>query len=195
MYSNVDIAVMALGHIGIGQEIDDLDANGHLERVCNRFLAQARNEVLELVEWPITTTQVALGLNEEDPNGDWGRAYDYPNNLLVLRRIVSPAGLPVADPIPFKIGRHDGSVVIFTDAEDAIAEGTFLLEDPAVWGALFAKAVSWNLATLICGPLGKGNRRGECVLNFDDAITKATGSAMRQNQNKPRPPSSYISAR
>lgn len=196
MYSEVDIAVMALGHIGIGQEIEDLAATGHLERVCNRFFDQARNEVLERVDWPVTTKQVALGLNEEEPNGDWLRAYDYPDNLLILRRIVSPAGLPVAEPIPFKVGLNaDNEVVIFTDESSAIAEGTFLIESPATWAALFAKAVSWNLATYICGPLGKGAKRGECVGNFEKAITEATGTAVRQNQNKPRPPSTYTSCR
>ena len=197
IYTDADIATMALGHIDIGQEVEDLAGSKHLERVCGRSFAHARDEVLARKVWPFTTQQLELGLVEAfDPGeGDWLFSYRYPVTCISLRRIVSPVGLPQAEAIPYKLGQDDTGRLIFCDEASAKAECTTTYDDPGEWPSLYAKAVSWCLATYICGPLGKGAKRGDCMAGYEDAITNAAGVAARENANQPRPPSSYVSAR
>lgn len=195
VYTDVFIARLALGHIGIGQTIEDLDANGSLEETCKEFFDHAREEVLEAFEWPITTKQITPALVAADPNGDWGFSHRYPVGCLAIRRVVDPAGLPQSEPIPFALGQDDTGRLIFSDQEELIVEVSYWYADPGEWPSYLAKAISWNLATYICGPLGKGGQRDACVAGYLNAKGNAAGLAAREQQKKPRPPSSYTSCR
>jgi hypothetical protein len=196
VYSDVDICCMALGHVGLGQKISDLDGSGALEEVCRDWFARSRDTVLEGAHWPVSTRQVILGLVEEDPNTDWAYSYRYPNETLAVRRLVSGVGLPETDPVPFVMGQDDTGRLIYADLEDAIAEVTYWTNNSGEWSSHFANAVSFLLASNIAGPLKRpGNVRGDCYALFEQWDAKAKGVARREEMNKPRPPSSYVSRR
>lgn len=194
-YTEVFVCNLALGHIGIGQTIADLAASSHIARACSAVFDHAREEVLERFPWPMISRRVTLNLIEEDPNTEWARSYEYPNGCIAVRRLVT-GSLPQAEGAPFEVAQTaaDGRV-IYTDQESAIAEVSYWFDNPGEWPSYLAKAISWNLATYICGPLGKGGQRPECVAGFESAITNAAGLAAREKQNHPRPPSSYTACR
>lgn len=200
VFDPVLVGNMALNIIGIGQTIEDLEAEGHLERVIARWYPIVRDEVLADFAWPFATIRVPLALveeftDEEDPDAEWTYSYGYPTTCLVARRIVSRLR-PEADGIPFEVGGTGTARLIFTDEEDAVLEMTGTYEDPGLWPGPFARAVAGKLADKISGPLRvASDKKALGMAEFQNAIISAKGIANQERRLAPQPVSKYISAR
>lgn len=195
VFTPVDICNMALGHVGLGQQIASLDDVGAIAQVCRDWYARARDEVLESFEWPVTRLQVSPGLVEAEPNDDWANSFRYPPNALSLIRVVG-GGLPQSEAIPFDVGQDATGKLIYCDEDDIIVEIVALFEDTGEWKATFAKATSWAMARDIAGPLRRPSQYGDrAVQMYAQELAKAEGIAAREQAKKPRPPSSYVSSR
>src|SRR3990167_2163908 len=135
MPSEVEICNMALGHLGVGKEIANLETEKSTEAsLCRRFYANTRDEALRDFPWPFATKLAALGLIEEDPNDEWGFSYRYPSDCLRLRRLLSGLRNDTRQSrAPYKIGKDDQGRLLFADLEDAEAEYTARITDPALF--------------------------------------------------------------
>lgn len=161
MSSVADIWNMALGLVGVGDEVNDPDAETSKEATaCRRYWEIARDEVLRDFVWPKLKTTEDLALVEADPNGgiEWGFSYAHPAKCIRIRRILNGASR-VDTPesmIPYDVGRKatDGSKLIFTDLEDAQIEYSFHETDTARYDADMVSAMAHRLASYIAPRFG-----------------------------------------
>lgn len=159
--------------------------------------------------------------------GTWRFAYAMPagviNVLAVLRaeatsdyeeRFVEPdrsflpypqGYVPIPDAIRYTPQPYaaetaaDGSQIILTNACDAVLRYTVLVEDATKFSGLFVVALSWLLASMLAGPLLKGDAgeaAGErCLKMFESFESEAEASDANQRKNNIEPAVSWIKGR
>jgi hypothetical protein len=153
MATRVEIANMALSHLGIGKEIGNLDTENSQEAAsCRRFFDQARDAVLRAFAWPFATKFEALALVADPPTetDEWALSYRYPSDCVMLRRIQSGIRNETPqDRIPYKLGRDTQGELIYTDEPDAKVEYTIRETDPQRYPEDFRLALSFLLAGYI----------------------------------------------
>ena len=154
-YTQAIICNMALGHLGVTSAvIANLDTDtGKASDSCRLYYQPSLDAALEDFAWPEFTRYRTLDLVEDftavtTPH-DWDYSYRYPENCANVRRIVLSTGRNTPSPAPFALGLDDTGRLIYTNEEDAIIEYGERVEDPALFGALFAEAVSWKLAAFM----------------------------------------------
>src|SRR5687767_3211022 len=110
MSADVDIANMALGHLGISTEIQVLATEASKEaRACRRYYNLARDKTLRDFDWPFANAIEDLQLIEEQPTVEWAYSYRYPANAVAVRRILNGATRADTESsrVRFSVGRDD----------------------------------------------------------------------------------------
>jgi len=200
VYSKTSIANMALSHLGIGKEVANVDTENNQESAsCRRFFDIARDSTLRDAPWPFATTRLTLALVEADPNDEWAYSYRYPSDCLFFRRILSGVRNDTQDSrTPYKIEGDASGRLIFTDAEDAIAEYTEGVTDTTRFPPDFVMALSLRLAMFISprltagDPFGLGKRTYEL---YRIEIAKVDATAFNEEQADITPDSEFIRER
>jgi hypothetical protein len=197
IYDEVTLCNMALGKIGIGQRVQDLSPDsGDVESTLSFWYPIVRDRLMEAFDWKQISKQFTLNLVATDPNDDWAFSYRMPVGCLVARRVVSGLGTAEPDPVPYDLGQDDQGILIYTDAEDAVLEGTFVQIDPSRYSSLFADALAWMLAAEIAMPLSvDASKRGEAVNQSAVALKAARGVANQNRRMRPQPASLFVSTR
>lgn len=109
-------------------------------------------------------------------------------------------GAPLLVPQPFAIEtRADGSQIVLTNVCDAVLRYTTLVEDTTKFSPLFTLALSHLLASMLAGPIIKGDAGAQAAtqqLEIFNAI-KSSASASDANQRKTRvePATAWIRGR
>lgn len=172
MTTEVQIANMALSHIGHKADvtaIDGTEASREAE-LCTMFYPQARDVVLERHPWRFTMRRAAGSAVSETVMG-WDYVYAMPTDCLRVLAVlpeefdddlstavdfsVTPLGYT---PEPFDIETlESGDVVILSDVEDALLRYQVRITDTAKFPPGVTNAVSYMLASLLAGPLIKGD--------------------------------------
>lgn len=194
------IANMALGHLGNGQEIANLDTERTQEAIAmRRFYATARDEMLREFPWPFATGRATLGLVEEDPNDEWAFSYRYPSDCVKARRIVGSLRNETRQSrVPYKIEQDATGILLLTDMEDAILEYTVREEDASLYPPDFVMALSLRLAAYTAPKLTRGDafKMGDRALKFWMlAKSYAQGNAANEQQDDELPDSEFIRSR
>lgn len=184
MASVVDICNLALGHLGDNATVSSIDppeGSAQAEH-CARFYPIARDTLLEMHAWNFSVRRAALAqLTSEWP--EWKYAYALPSNIINLISILPqdaaddyaarfiPTDTPVFAhnyspmiaagryvPQPYTVEtRDDGTQILFTNMENAVLRYTVHVEDPTQFSPLFTMALSWHLASMLAGPVIKGD--------------------------------------
>lgn len=180
MATEEDICNLALSHLGDSATVVSLnppEGSAQAEH-CARFFPIARDSLLELHPWNFATRRVAMAnLGSNWPEWDYG--YAKPSDAIKVWSVLPPAAtddysapakLPstwvppgAADwgtytPQPFAIEVNAaGNDVIYSDQVDAVARYTFSVTDTARFSSLFTMALSWHLASMLAGPIIKGD--------------------------------------
>lgn len=174
MASAVEICNLALAHIGdraTVASIDPPEGSAQAEH-CARFYPIARDSLLELHDWGFATRRAQLALLTSD-RPEWDYAYGVPADALrILAVIPSDAtddfaeaivtnGMPVVSSMvgqPFaREIDSTGRSVIYTDQEDAAARYVAFVTDTTKFSPLFVTTLSWHLASMLAGPVIKGD--------------------------------------
>jgi len=191
---------MALGHLGVGKEIANLETERSAEAAsCRRYYEEARDTVLRSFNWPFATKIEALALVEEDPNDDWGYSYQYPSGCVNLRRILS--GIQPESPtdrIVYRIAQGTSGRLIFTNQLDAQVEFTVKVTAAEEFTNDFTMALSYLLASLVAPTLTKGDPfkiKAECYNFFLAFVSTAQANAVNEEQPDLAPDSEFIRAR
>lgn len=115
MSSIVDIANMALSHIGNSERINALDEASTQAEQCSLFFEPCVDEVLRAIPWGFATAFVDLAEVAINPDPEYPYCYAMPVDCLLARRIVNsvwPVGyypfpcdyqLPQIPPIQFRV--------------------------------------------------------------------------------------------
>jgi hypothetical protein len=94
-------------------------------------------------------------------------------------------GAPLVVPQPFAIEtRVDGSQMVLTNVCDAVLRYTTLVEDTTKFSPLFTLALSYLLASMLAGPLIKGDAGMAAATQQMEAFNAVKGQAMASDANQ-----------
>lgn len=165
MASEVSIANLALAHIGDTATVASLDppeGSAQAEH-CATFYPVARDALLEMHPWGFATRRIALAGLTAESIPEWNYAYAIPSDCVRVVEVL-PAGVSgiygsgVGDAQPYTIEiDSSGAKAIFTDQENARLRYIALVDDTTRFSPLFVMALSYHLASLIAGPILKGD--------------------------------------
>lgn len=226
MASDVVICNLALGHLGdtaTVASIDPPEGSAQAEH-CARFYPIARDSLLEMHTWGFATRRQQLALLSSGWP-EWSYCYAMPRNALNIIAVLPPdatddysaapavssafdnygAGVPDAAggqyiPQPFSCEvNEDGAQVIYSDQENAVLRYTSIVSDPTTFSPLFTMALSWHLASMLAGPIIKGEMGAaeakRCAGMMQAYLSKAMESDAAQRRIKPTHVVGWISGR
>jgi hypothetical protein len=185
MASVVDIANLALAHLGDEATIASLyppEGSAQAEHAA-RFYPIARDSLLELHPWNFGSKRVKLVKLATNESTEWTYCYMLPTDVLSVVAVMPPdatddysAHIPqntafgfntdITDtavasayvPQPFQVEvTQDGSRVIRTDQDEAHIRYNAFITDPTTFSPLFVTTLSWHLASMLAGPVLKGD--------------------------------------
>jgi hypothetical protein len=161
MATAVDIANLALGHLGDRASISSLSPPegspqaGH----AASFYPIALNSMLALHPWGFAIrrhTLVDYSLVAPAPS-PWAYSYVLPSHVTVLA-VLSDTASADAETQPYEIESADtGEMVIYTNQEDAVLRYVAFVTDTTKFPPLFVDALSYMLASYLAGPIIKGD--------------------------------------
>lgn len=216
MASAVDICNLALAHLGDTATVSNLDppeGSAQAEH-CARFYPIARDSLLEMHTWGFATKRVTLALVGSGWP-EWDYAYAQPSDALNIIAILPPdatddysqglSNVPTAAggsyvPQAFSCEvATNGDDVILTDQVNAVLRYTSVVTDTARFSPLFVMALSWHLASMLAGPLLKGDAGAaegkRCAGLMRAYLSQATESDASQRRINPQHNVGWINGR
>lgn len=160
MASEVDICNFALAHLGDDATVTSInppEGSAQAEH-CARFYPAARDTLLEMHTWGFATRRVSLALMG-DGQPEWLYTYAQPANAVRIIAVIAPDATTGggSKPQPFSCEVNNaGTDIILTDQVDAMARYIALVTDTTKFSPLFVTTLSWHLASMLAGPLIKG---------------------------------------
>ncbi|MEX3628259.1 MAG: hypothetical protein VB138_01105 [Burkholderia sp.] len=213
MASEVDICNLALSHLGDEATVASLDPPEGSPQAgyCARFYPAARDALLEMHAWGFATKRVQLPLL---PNtwSMWDYAYGQPSDVLKLLAVLAPDAQDdytltaqggygsTVSPQPFSAELDaSGRSVIYTNQPDAVLRYTAIMRDTTKFSPLFVMALSWHLASMLAGPMLKGDVGGaeakRCAAMMQSYLSQATASDASQRRVAPAATAAWIAGR
>lgn len=226
MASTVDICNLALGYLGDTATVSSLnppDGSAQAQH-CARFYPIARTSALELAAWDFATKRAFLAaVSNSWPM--WRFAYAMPSDAMSVISILPndalddyaaracapsfqpwPQGFvpPPADsiytPQPYSIEMNAaGQQIILTNVCAAVIRYTFDVSDTTKFSGLFTQALAWLLASMLAGPLLKGDAGAaeskRCLQMFQMIEAQAESSDANQRNVKPQIATPWIVGR
>jgi hypothetical protein len=226
MASEVEICNLALAHLGDDATIASIDppeGSAQAEH-CARFYAIARDSLLQMHNWNFASRRVALA-SVTMPYTMWRYAYACPGDMMVAVSVLPPevendytirpypadrygwgwintpfVGAGVYVPQEYSIETDtNGNKVIYTNQEGAILRYQALVTDPTKFDPLFVMALSWHLASMLAGPVIKGDQGAaeakRCTQMMMGYMQQARMSDANQRNVKPEHITTWISGR
>lgn len=141
--------------------------------------------------------------NEDDftdeANGDWDFAYRWPADCLFARRLVPDNGAGREfdeNPIPFRVGRDNNGLLIYTDEVEAVLEYT-TIDCTNLWvDDLWIEAFTWKLAGQLAPSLSKDEKMAaKCIVMYKDALERAAAVASKEQQQHKDGDAGWMNAR
>lgn len=184
MASEVDIANLALSHLGDSATVASLDppeGSAQAEH-CARWYPIARNALLELHDWNFATSRVKLAQVTQNWS-EWAYAYAYPSDVVRLLAVLpegatSDNSTSNSGPISsaYGVGYYDdstfsvympqpytsevdeaGNRLIYTNEPSATLRYTRIITDTTKFSQLFVTTLARFLASYLAGPVLKGD--------------------------------------
>ena len=167
MASEVEISNLALSHLGDSATVASLsppEGSAQAER-CARFYPLARDVMQEDFTWNFCVRRKNLALVANWASGKWAYAYAAPSEMIKPISVSHPEAssdqvdvLGTRPGAPFQMESTDtGQLVILTNQPDAELRYTVKVSDSTKFSAQFVEALSWRLASMLAGPILKGD--------------------------------------
>ena len=191
---------MAIGHLGFGKEIANLDTEQSEEAAaCRRYYEFARDATLRDFPWPFAMVNAVLNLIENDPTTEWAYSYRYPVDCIFIRRIVSGNKQEDRDQrVAYKVGKDDSGKIIYSDQAEAQIEYTQQVTDPEFYTSDFTFALSLRLAAYIAPRLTKGDPyklRNAIIEQYKDELENVKSNTLNEEKPVKQADSEFIRAR
>jgi hypothetical protein len=183
MATEVDTCNLALGHLGDNATIASLkppEGSAQAEHAA-RFYPISRDTLLEAHSWNFATRRATVAL-VTNPIKQWKYAYAIPNDCQDIVAVISPdaendyvtkasaaenqingnyapsvsAGLYVPQPFTVETDAN-GTAILFTNVTNALLRYQAYTTDTSNFSALFTLTLSWHLASMLAGPVIKGD--------------------------------------
>jgi hypothetical protein len=180
-FSVVQICNLALSRVGISRQISSMDERSQESVTCGLFYEPMRDTVLRDFPWPFASTYADLGLVTQNPNDEWLYAYRYPSDCVRALRLPLGDGRGKAG-APFCVSSDTAGLLVFTDQATATLQYTRRVEDPSLFTADFAIALSWRIASEIARPLSVSpNVVASTLQGYQDALIAARAASMNES--------------
>lgn len=210
MSSVVDICNIALSHLGDTASVTSIDppeGSAQAEH-CARFYPIARDSLLEMHDWKFASKRALLAELTSETDA-WEYAYAMPADALRIIAVTAPDAdddnassrlLGAYSPQPYAIeALSTGALVIYTDQEDAAVRYTAYVTDSGKLPPLFVMALALHLASMLAGPILKGDSGAaeakRCATAAKEYLAKAAASDAQQRGPKATHSVSWISKR
>lgn len=201
MASEVDICNLALSRLGDEASVASINPpEGSAQAShCARFYPVARDALLELHSWGFATRRAALALLSSGWP-EWDYAYAQPADALNILAVVPSGAKDDYAPQEFACEVNEaGAAVIYTDQENAVLRYTGLVTDTTRFSPLFVTALSWHLASMLAGPLLKGDAGAaegkRCAQMAQAYLAQAKESDSNQRRARPTHTPPWMGAR
>lgn len=219
----VDICNLALSYLGDAATVASIDPpEGSAQaQHCARFYPMALNLLLESHQWNFSTVRALLALVENPYSDAWNYAYALPSDttdvISVLPQCLYPTNyfdVAIAEywwgnPWPydfelnalrdFQIENFNGQQVVLSNAENAVVRYCMSTVQPGMFPALFSDALAWKLASMLAGPLLKGDagaaQAKACLAMHVSVLGQAKSQDANQRHDSYQPPAGWIAAR
>lgn len=181
MASVVDICNLALAHLGDTATVSSIDppeGSAQAEH-CKRFYPIARDSLFQMHNWGFSSKRIQLA-EVTNTTTTWAYAYALPSDIVVAISVIAddasddystriqPTDTPYYPPVvaageyvpqPYCIESDSlGNMVLYTNQETAVLRYQALVTDPTKFAPLFVMALSWHLASMLAGPVIKGDQ-------------------------------------
>jgi hypothetical protein len=198
--SEVEICNLALRHLGISNEIGDLETSAAPEaQACRAFYDTVRDAVLRDFPWPFANRTVELAGQEETPAGDYAYSYVYPSDCVQALRILSGVRSETqSTKVKYRIANGVSSTLIHTDDSAPILEYTIREEDPTRYPADFVIALSYRLASYLAPSVTGGDPfdlGARALQRYAMEISQAQARAGNEETSEEQPDASWIAER
>lgn len=219
----IEICNLALSHLGESANIISIDPpDGSMQAAhCARFYPIARDSLLQMQNWSFTMRRETL---TEVTNSwtEWDYSYALPCNVANVVAVLPPeasddysttyapvnaqyytapmvaAGQYVPQPYTVETDEN-GYKIIYTDQKDAVLRYSALVTDTKQFSPIFVMALSWHLASMLAGPIIKGDAGAaeakRCAAMMMGFLSKAETSDSNQRNIKPEQITPWMSGR
>jgi hypothetical protein len=187
----VDVCNRALSHIGaaaIVTSVSPPDSSAEALH-CSKFFDAAVTHLLELHNWSFIVRRKALVAVTGEDQSPWPYCYEVPAGMLRLLGLTQEGGsddYESQEPVGRyeMIANDDGVVRIYSDVPSAVARFTVFQLSPSAWPPLFQHAFTWHLASLLAGPIIKGEQGAaearRCIQMANSYLSRAAASDSNQ---------------
>lgn len=192
MASVVNICNSALSHLGDSASVTSIaPPDGSAQaRHCAQWYPLARQRLLVAHEWGFATRRVALA-EVANPSSTWRYAYASPNGALKVWAVLAPDASSDTDVLGVSTQQNferetnaAGDIIILTNQENAIARYTHDVTDTVKFDVNAVDALEWLLASLLAGPILKGDAGRQaaqvCAKAYKAALEFAAGDDAQQ---------------
>jgi hypothetical protein len=199
----VNICNLALANIGDSARLVSLTDTSRQAELCRQYFDLARDGMLEMHRWEWATRRKALvATTKLDSVTQWDHAYRLPDDWIDTISIL-PENAPddyfeggVRQPVEYHIEQDwQGDRILYTNVENAHIRYTSRIVDTTKFSATFVKALSWYLASMLAGPLIKGDEGSKQAQIAENRAFRAFGAASkhdaRAKRKQDRPIGSY----
>ena len=181
MATEVDICNLALAHLGDDATIASLnppEGSAQAEK-AQRFYPIARNNLLEMHTWNFAAKRENLALTTNTLD-QWDYAYIAPADMMNPVAVISPTAqndyatrMSAGDTPGGITSNYAPTIVagqytpqqfavegtyIYTNQENAMLRYQAYVTDPSTFSPLFITTLSWHLASMLAGPIIKGDQ-------------------------------------
>ena len=226
MASEVEICNLALAHLGDDATVASIsppEGSPQAEH-CQRFYPVARDMLLQSAQWSFASRRISLA-QVTMPYTMWKYAYAAPSDMMVAVSVLPPqaendyavraypadrygfgwtnsqiVASGVYVPQEYQVETDaSGNKVIYTNQEDALLRYQAYVTDTTKFDPMFTIALSWQLASLLAGPVIKGSEGAaeakRCLQMAAVYVAQARASDAMQRDVKPEHVTSWISGR
>lgn len=200
MTTKTELCNLAVSHLGIGDEIANLETEDSAEAsACRRFFTTAFETFQRDFNYSFETKSKVLGLISSDPNDRYLFEYEYPSDCAIAGRIIS--GLITDNrqsQVPFVIVRGTSGRVIHSNWEDAELEYQFLDTESGRFPADAIMTFSYKLAELIAPRVTAGDPFGlgdKAERHYEKAKGISESNNLNEQQEEEEPLSEFIRVR
>ena len=179
---------MALSHLGTGKVIQSLTERSEEARSINTFYDVAYVATIRDFSIPSTKKFLTLQLVEENPTSEWRYSYRYPNECVLIKRILSGTRNDSRQTrVPFIESQDSSGKLILTDAVDAVIEAVTRPTSESFLPPDMALALSYRLAYYIAPRTTGGNAFTGLKKDMMDGYLNELAIARRNAANEIQP--------
>ena len=205
MATEVDICNLALAHLGDDATIASIkppEGSAQAEKAA-RFYPIARDSLLEMHTWNFASKRGALALTTVTLD-QWDYAYVAPADMMSPVSVISPTAqndyatrMSAGDTPGGITSNYAPTIVagqytpqqfavegayIYTNQEKAVLRYQAYVTDPTLFSPLFITTLSWHLASMLAGPVIKGDQGAAEAKRSTQMMTNYLTSA-KQSDN------------